>query len=185
MSDCEQCHGAGWYTIPVTVAECCQCPTETGECCNQPVAGQGEGQEQCAACHGTGKQEHTPGMLVTKRASQPSDGGYDYAILADIDGSPLCVAEVFEVVAEGVRVNSQANAARIVHTWNCHDELLGAAEEAAENPGGDYYLGLHCGLEDRDITDRYDAADYGWEKAFEYIESILLPAIAKAKGEAQ
>ena len=42
-----------------------------------------------------------------------------------------------------------------------------------ENPGGDYYTGLRCGIEDRDITDRYEAVEYGWDQAFSYIESIL------------
>ena len=51
-----------------------------------------------------------------------------------------------------------------------------------------HHQAMGCGLEDRDITDRYDAMNYGWNKAidamkelFDYaeIESI----IAKAKGE--
>jgi len=45
--------------------------------------------------------------------------------------------------------------------------------ESLENPGGDYYTGLRCGIEDRDITDRYEAVEYGWDQAFSYIESIL------------
>ena len=41
------------------------------------------------------------------------------------------------------------------------------------NPGGDYYAGLRCGVEDRQISDRYEAAEYGWDQAFSYIESVL------------
>lgn len=59
--------------------------------------------------------------------------------------------------------------------------LEATAKEAAENPCGDYYLGLHCGIEDRDITDRYDAVDYGWECAFEYVGCILLPLLSKGE----
>ena len=56
-------------------------------------------------------------------------------------------------------------------------ERVKAAEQALaselENPGGEYYTGLRCGIEDRDITDRYEAVEYGWDQAFSYIESIL------------
>ena len=56
-------------------------------------------------------------------------------------------------------------------------ERVKAAEQSLaselENPGGDYYTGLRCGVEDRDITDRNKAAEYGWDQAFSYIESIL------------
>ena len=45
-------------------------------------------------------------------------------------------------------------------------------DEATTNPEGDYYLGLRCGVEDRDIHDRYDAAEYGWDQAFEYVGSV-------------
>ena len=29
------------------------------------------------------------------------------------------------------------------------------------NPVGDWQLGLHCGVEDRDLWNRYECADYG------------------------
>ena len=54
------------------------------------------------------------------------------------------------------------------------DQLEGSiALVDCDNPAGEYYAGLHCGVEDRDITDRYEAVDYGWDQAFEYIESCL------------
>lgn len=59
-------------------------------------------------------------------------------------------------------------------------EMLAALEET-ENPGGDYYKGLACGIEDRDIIDRYEAAEYGWNHAFEYIDSIVTSVIKAAK----
>lgn len=46
-------------------------------------------------------------------------------------------------------------------------------EEVSTNPEGDYYLGLRCGVEDRDIYDRYDAAEYGWDQAFERVASVV------------
>jgi len=47
----------------------------------------------------------------------------------------------------------------------------------AADPMGDYYTGLRCGVEDRDIVCRYEAAEYGWEQAFEYIGSIATGAL--------
>jgi hypothetical protein len=46
-----------------------------------------------------------------------------------------------------------------------------ASVSASTDPGGEYYTGLYCGIEDRGITDRYEAARYGWEQAFEYVQS--------------
>ena len=53
-----------------------------------------------------------------------------------------------------------------------NDRLRALLDEAATNPEGDYYTGLRCGVEDRDIYDRYDAAEYGWDQAFEYVASV-------------
>ncbi len=36
-----------------------------------------------------------------------------------------------------------------------------------------YYDGLRAGIEDCDITDRYAAAEYGWDQAFEYVDSCI------------
>ena len=57
MTKCPYCNGEGWYPILITVAVCCQCPGPTGECCQQPIAGQEQQQEQCGNCQGTGKIE--------------------------------------------------------------------------------------------------------------------------------
>ncbi|CAG4900477.1 hypothetical protein [Paraburkholderia saeva] len=35
------------------------------------------------------------------------------------------------------------------------------------------YDGMGCGLEDRNITDRYDAMKYGWDEAIEHVGQIL------------
>lgn len=45
-------------------------------------------------------------------------------------------------------------------------------DEMCTDPVGDYYTGLRCGVEDRNIMDRYEAAEYGWQQAFEYVGSI-------------
>ena len=42
---------------------------------------------------------------------------------------------------------------------------------ANENP--EYYTGLRAGLEDRQIFDKYDAVEHGWDQAFEYVDSVL------------
>lgn len=50
--------------------------------------------------------------------------------------------------------------------------LEAAISEMTTDPCGEYYTGLRCGVEDRDIVCRYEAAEYGWQQAFEYIGSI-------------
>jgi hypothetical protein len=57
-------------------------------------------------------------------------------------------------------------------------QLEAAMLNIPPEPAGEYYTGLHCGLEDRDIYDRYEAADYGWESAFEYVLSVVNPLLA-------
>ena len=52
-------------------------------------------------------------------------------------------------------------------------EILARVESDAEEPAGDYLFGLRCGVEDRGITDRYEAAEYGWRQAFNYVASAL------------
>lgn len=40
------------------------------------------------------------------------------------------------------------------------------------------YDGMGCGIEDRGITDRYEAARYGWDEAMERIYSEVMPCAA-------
>lgn len=56
-------------------------------------------------------------------------------------------------------------------------------DEAGTNPEGDYYFGLRCGVEDRDIHDRYEAAEFGWDQAFEYVNSVLENATSDHPGD--
>lgn len=53
-----------------------------------------------------------------------------------------------------------------------------------------HYQGMGCGLEDRGITDRYDAMGYGWDQALERVfselpETVLLSAAQAALAAAQ
>ncbi len=56
--------------------------------------------------------------------------------------------------------------------------LKAIIDEAADHPGEAYLNGLDCGVEDRDINDRYEAARYGWEQCLEYVRSVLANADA-------
>ena len=43
-----------------------------------------------------------------------------------------------------------------------------------------HYQGMGCGLEDRSITDRYDAMQYGWdEAAARYASEVVEPLTAR------
>ena len=48
---CPNCNNVGWYEIIGTDMECCQCPTETGECCGSPNYVPVPEQEQCQFCY--------------------------------------------------------------------------------------------------------------------------------------
>lgn len=52
---------------------------------------------------------------------------------------------------------------------------------------GEWQTGMFCGLEDRGITDRYEACTYGYEQALEKVREWVLDgieaAIAKAEGK--
>lgn len=62
-------------------------------------------------------------------------------------------------------------------------QLEAALLDIPPEPAGEYYTGLHCGIEDRDIYDRYEAANYGWESAFEYVLSVVNPLFAGDTGQ--
>lgn len=52
-------------------------------------------------------------------------------------------------------------------------EKMEFIKDRANEP--EYHVqGMGCGLEDRDITDRYQAMEYGWEKAMERIYSDVI-----------
>lgn len=73
------------------------------------------------------------------------------------------------------------------------DTLLAALKEIEDGPTdepqventGEWQTGVYCGLEDRDIRDRYQACDYGFEKgaerAIEWAQNVVAAAIAKAE----
>jgi sugar phosphate isomerase/epimerase len=72
--------------------------------------------------------QRTPGPWNYVRAPQPTDGEFDCAISAFIDGKRQVIAECFGRVAHNVRPDSQANAAAIVKWENSFDELVKALE---------------------------------------------------------
>jgi len=76
------------------------------------------------------------------------------------------------------------------------DDLLAACKKIQDGPDhncaeihltDNYQQGLFCGLEDRDIVNRYDACMYGFEKAVERVtewaKGMVDEAIAKTEGK--
>lgn len=64
--------------------------------------------------------------------------------------------------------------------------LAGPVDEPSIELTGEYHTGLHCGLEDRDICDRYDACDYGFgkgvERALEWAYSVVETGLSLSWG---
>ena len=63
-------------------------------------------------------------------------------------------------------------------------ELLEALKEAVKDfdaesvqGNGEYRTGLYCGLEDMNITDRYETLDYGYERALERVRDEIIAPI--------
>jgi hypothetical protein len=80
-----------------------------------------------------------------------------------------------------------------VEEWKTYAEILeqslvriANAESAPDiDIGGEMQFGLHCGVEDRGCSDRYDGADYGYSRgvtrALEWAVNEAAHTIAKAK----
>jgi len=75
---------------------------------------------------------HTPTPWTFDRAKFPTDGEYDYAITAVIDGKRRCIAEVFGRVGEDVRPDAGTTAAFLVEAVNSYEAL----EDLASNVSG-------------------------------------------------
>lgn len=101
----------------------------------------------------------------------------------------------------------------IIHHYNSHDKLQKQADfltlgllqekqkvtklleackvalEAMDKPAvqatGEWQQGLFCGLEDRNITDRYEACMYGYEQALEKVQEWVLCNFEIAIAEAE
>lgn len=67
------------------------------------------------------------------------------------------------------------------------DKLVTALEDAVTNMGhdavegvGEWETGMHCGLEDRGITDRYEACRYGHDVALEKVQEWIIDGLTEA-----
>lgn len=63
MPICETCGGGGW--VPTSVAVCCGNPTPHGECCDNPVEEQQQG--ECPDCGGRGLYGPEPQIQGNER----------------------------------------------------------------------------------------------------------------------
>lgn len=72
-------------------------------------------------------------------------------------------------------VNLKANAEYIVKACNMFPELVERLEKIADKCNEPEYhsQAMGCGLDDMNITDRYDAMRYGWECAMEKMYEMI------------
>ncbi len=75
----------------------------------------------------------------------------------------------------------------IVLACNSRKDLLAACKNAVKQMQdepvqgqGEWDRGLFCGLEDRDITDRYDACRHGYDKALDKVQEWIIDEIEAA-----
>ena len=111
---------------------------------------------------------------------------------------PIAIVElatdINRVAASAVQTSTAHLQARIDRLEGEKRELVEGMKEAVREMQNDAILcrndwrtGMFCGLEDRQITDRYNAADYGVEHTLEKVqERIIGPIealIKKAEGK--
>ncbi len=79
----------------------------------------------------------TPGPWMARIAKVPSDGGWDWGIAATVAGSPVCIAEAFEVVRIKDRCPASANAHLIAAAPDIYAALVGlmASVGMPDTPG--------------------------------------------------
>ena len=72
----------------------------------------------------------TPGPWTVRRAKHPTDGEYDYAIMAEINGHPRCIAEAFGRCAHDVILSAEDHA----HLFAAAPDLYAVVVDFMENP---------------------------------------------------
>ncbi|KKM82687.1 hypothetical protein LCGC14_1317040 [marine sediment metagenome] len=144
--------------------------------------------------------EHTKGKLKT-------DGSYIFGNSiggCQMEKEDFPIAQIrgwghLQYLGEDKAIEIQeANAEHLVKCWNAFEEgglvekLVGALEgalKAMEEPAvqatGEWETGIFCGLEDRDITDRYEACMYGYERALEKVREWVLGDFEEILAEAK
>lgn len=95
-------------------------------------------------------------------------------------------------IAAAMEDGRKANARRLVACWNAHDMLVGELKGVLKSMdcdaiqcNGDWQTGMFCGLEDRNITDIYDACMYGYEMALKRVREWVLDGLEEAIAEAE
>ncbi len=115
--------------------------------------------------------------------------GHQIACLVNIDNGGAIAMTLASTLKE-----AEANARLIAaapKTKQQRDDLLEALKKALKNMDGDavqcngeWQSGLFCGLEDMDITDRYDACMHGYNKALDKVQEWVLCGFEEAIEEA-
>ena len=93
------------------------------------------------------------------------DNGDQEYVRADIASTE---ADALRVECEILRIEKHADAEAIQSLVDDVELLRGALKEVTECLDGEpeyHDEGMGCGVEDRNITDRYEAAAFGWEQA--------------------
>lgn len=117
--------------------------------------------------------------------------------IKDNMGNHICYLQrpVGHTARAGMLISCE-RAKLIVRACNSQPALLAACKDIEDGPDDNcaeihltdnYQQGLFCGLEDKDIVDRYEACMYGFEKAtervIEWAQGMVEAAVKAAKEE--
>lgn len=82
-----------------------------------------------------------------------------------------------------LKMVQKKTAARIEELEKAIEESRDTIETDAVQGTGEWQTGMFCGLEDRNITDRYDACQYGYEAALDRVREWVIEPLNAALGE--
>ena len=116
-------------------------------------------------------------LLEKVREDIAEDKGFDILTdkCANPNGCPVCL------LTKALALHKQA-ATRIEALEKALRESLQGMDKPAVQASGEWQTGLFCGLEDRNITDRYEACMYGYEQALEKVQEWVLCDFEAALG---
>ena len=119
---------------------------------------------------------HADDMVCMYAPEGPLLETYKAHVHAVMDGEPSPLRAELKAMADKVQEVAERNKAL--------EEALRTADKQLDGEPEYHAQGMGCGLEDRCITDRYDAMEYGWDQAMERVYSEHINGAREVIGEA-
>jgi len=176
------------------------CTPWNNDIADQIVAALNVQQPKCEACGGTGKVK-----LFCRPLDELEAGIEEFGPCPDCQSAPQTADKPVEGWVKKLRKavsvlkacstyegditvvpltfeSAEEIASRIEELEKTLRDALEAMDKPAVQATGDWQTGMFCGLEDKNITDRYEACIYGYEQALEKVQEWVLCDFEAALG---